>query len=260
MPSTPADRTPGLLRRAALIGGCAIAAALAPAAPAAAQATQPAAGAAATAPSADVERFPEPSVYPIAWEVRFRAATPRRIVVQLAGQPTPLAYWYLTYSAVNRGDKEVQFEPEFTLSVQVDGRPKMIAGNRAIPGEVFEAIKRREGNPLLISPRKISVDPLNPGEEQSRDGVAIWEEPTQKLGTFSVFVAGLSGEQVTLRKAGDRFVKVDPAKGADELKDVKEEDRVTLRKQLQLTYQVLGDERAAGNAPIVKKGEKWVMR
>jgi hypothetical protein len=213
---------------------------------------------AAPAGAADdtVARHPEPALYQASWELKFRHTAPKRIVVQSVASKNPVAYWYITYTVTNLGEKEEDFQPEFDL-IAADG--KVYRGNRAIAGDVFEAVRRAEGNPLLISPRKVG-GLINVGPEQARDSVAIWEEPARKMGTFSIYVAGLSGESVTMKKVGDRFVPVDPKKAADELKDVKDEDRLTLRKQLQLTYSVLGDETNVGNAPVVKKAEKYVMR
>ena len=44
--------------------------------------------------------FPEPSPYPISWELKFEYSKPKRIVVQLPG-PGPKAFWYITYSVMN---------------------------------------------------------------------------------------------------------------------------------------------------------------
>jgi len=200
--------------------------------------------------------YPEPSQFRTSWELKLKYTAPKRIIVQLPNQQHPTAYWYMTYTVINRGDKEVDFQPEFEL-VTEDG--KVYRANRTIPNEVFEDIKKKEGNRLLISPRKVT-GLINPGEEQARDSVAIWEEPQRKMGSFSIFVSGLSGETMTMKKVGDKYVAVDQAKAAEELKDVKEEDRLILSKQLHLRFQVLGDDKNVGQDPITEKPSKWVMR
>lgn len=203
-----------------------------------------------------VERHPEPALYQASWELKFRHTAPKRIVVNSAANKNPVAYWYITYTVSNLGNKEQDFQPDFDL---IASNGKVYHGNRAIPNDVFEAVRRAEANPLLMSPRKVA-GMINVGAEQGRDSVAIWEEPQRKMGTFSIYVAGLSGETVTMKKAGDKFVRIDPKKAAEELKDVKDEDRVDLRKQLQITYSVLGDDTNVGQAPVQKKAEKYVMR
>ena len=95
---------------------------------------------------------------------------------------------------------------------------------------------------------KIEGD-IQPGEDLARDGVAIWPEPMQRMGTFSIFVGGLTGEYVILKKSGDQWVPINPKNSAAELKGVDEKDLKTLRKTLQLTYQVAGDEIRPGTRP-----------
>lgn len=206
--------------------------------------------------TAQTARFPEPSFYPISWELNFKHSDPKRIVVRVPGDATPKAYWYITYTVTNNGNDIVEFDPVFEL-IADDG--KFHRANRAIPSDVFEAIKKKEGNKLLESPKQI-VGSVKPGREQARDGVAIWPEPLKEMGTFTIFAAGLSGETVIMKKVGNQYVAVDPKKAAEELKDVKDEDRLLLTKQYQVTYRVLGDEQVPGVDPIEKKGSKWVMR
>ena len=203
-----------------------------------------------------VARYPEPAFYPISWELNFRHATPKRIVVRAPGDLTPVGYWYMTYTVSNAGNDSVEFDPVFEMLAD---NGKTYRANRAVPNEVFEAIKKKEGNKLLESPKQIAGI-IKPGQEQAKDGVAIWPEPLKEMGTFSIFAAGLSGETVIMKKVGVQYVAVDPKKAAEDLKDVKEEDRLLLRKQYSVTYRILGDDQVPGVDPIEKKGSKWVMR
>jgi hypothetical protein len=68
------------------------------------------------------------------------------------------------------------------------------------------------------------------------------------MGTFSIYVGGLSGESVMLKDEKGEAVKDKDGKP------------VILRKTLEITYQVRGDEMYPGEDPIVPKGEQWVMR
>ena len=89
---------------------------------------------------------------------------------------------------------------------------------------------------------------LRLGEDQSKDGVAIWEEPTPRLGKFSIFVGGLSGEAVNLKN--DKGEQVETA----------DDKPVILRKTLQLNYHVAGDEFYPGEDQVNENAEEWVMR
>jgi len=203
--------------------------------------------------------YPKPSPYPRTWELKFEHGTPKRVVVQPPNSVVPKAYWYMTYTVTNPTDKPIEFTPSFQLLSQNSKSFEPVRSDLAIPPVVFQTIFNREGNKFLENHHKIQGT-LNPGEEQARDGVAIWPEPQTRMGKFDVFVGGLSGEYTILKKKEGRFAPIDLKKAAEELKGVPEADRLTLRKTLQLTFQVPGDEVRPGEDPVLKKGQKWVMR
>jgi hypothetical protein len=157
-------------------------------------------------------------------------------VVEVPGRG-PQAYWYLTYTVTNRTDREQLFMPVFELLTH-DGN--VYRSDRGVPAVVFDRIKQREKKPLLEPFHQIAGT-LLVGEDQARDGVAIWPEPAGKMGRFSIFVEGLSGETATV-KLGDQDV--------------------ILRKQLQLNYHIRGDEVYRGEDPVAaaETAQTWVMR
>jgi len=202
-------------------------------------------------PSARSADYPEPSPYPISWELTIEYKTPQRIVVNIPGQVTPKAYWYMTYTVTNEGEETQTFLPQFDMLTQ-DG--KLHRAHKNVPQEVFQAIKNREHNSLLLPPTKVGGE-LRPGVDQARDSVAVWEEPAKDLDVFRIFIAGLSGE----------FVELKDDKGTV-LKDAKGEPLI-LRKTLQLTYHTNGDEVYPGEDPVQegegrigKNPKTWVMR
>ena len=199
--------------------------------------------------------YPEPSPYPIAWELKFDHSKPKRIVVQIPGQG-PRAFWYVTYTVTNETTEDQTFLPVFEMLTR-DG--KIIRSDKGVTIQVFDAIKRKEANRFLLPSAKIG-GVLRVGEDQARDGVAIWPEPMAEMGTFSIFVSGLSGETVTLKMVDGKPVKVKPENTSTELKGVKPEDVVILRKTLQLNHVIYGDERFPGLDEVNVKPELWVMR
>ncbi len=201
-----------------------------------------------SAPAAD---YPEPSPYPTTWEITLDYKTPRRIVVNIPGTATPKAYWYMPYSITNEGEETQTFLPQFDLLTE-DGKLHR-AGNN-VPRLVFDAIRGRERSNLMLPPTQAGGE-LRPGVDQARDSVAAWEEPSKDMGTFKIFVGGLSGE----------FVELKDDKGAL-LKDAKGEP-IIVRKTLQLTYSTNGDEVFPGEDPvhegegrISRNAKTWVMR
>ena len=187
--------------------------------------------------------YPKPSPYPISWELKFQHDMPKRVVVNVPGSgPTP--YWYMTYTVTNNTDQERTFLPFFEL-VTKDG--KVVRSDRNIPAIVFNAIKAREKKQLLEPFTKIGGEILL-GEDQAKDGVAIWEEPTARMGQFSIYCGNLSGEAVHLKDEAGQPVK--DAEGKP----------IILRKTLQLNYLIRGDDVYPGEDDVNENPEEWVMR
>ncbi len=187
--------------------------------------------------------FPEPSKYPISWELKFHHSIPKRVVVNLPDKGA-VAYWYITYNVANLTDTEQQFLPTFEM-VTSDG--KVIGSDFAIPDKVFEKIKSAEGNNLLERMPGIS-GPIRIGEDQSKDGVAIWQEPASRMGNFQIFVEGLSGEAVELKDADGK-----PQLDADG-------NPMFLHKTLEMDFSIYGDELYPDKDEVHAKDERWVMR
>ena len=75
---------------------------------------------------------------------------------------------------------------------------KIVRARKDIPKAVFDKIRSIERNNLMVPPTKVGGE-LQPGVDQARDSVAVWEEPDRDMGTFRIFVGGLSGEFVELK-------------------------------------------------------------
>ena len=188
--------------------------------------------------------FPEPSRTPVSWELKFEPATPKRIVVQVPGESAPKAYWYVTYTVTNNTDADQNFLPSFEW---VTKEGKIVRSDKGVPNAVFEKIKATTRNKLLENNVKIGGT-LRQGEDQAKDGVAIWEETDPRLGDFSIFVGGLSGENVQLTDSSGKTMTDEAGKP------------VLLFKTLELDYRLAGDAVYAGNDLLIKREQKWVMR
>ena len=183
-------------------------------------------------------KTPEPSIYAIAWQLDFKHGSPKRVVVGTD------AYWYLTYTVANNTGDEQIFRPDFQM---LTNEGKVIKSDRAIPAEVFDKIKGVEGNRLLQPLAKVAGS-LRQGVDQAKDGVAIWPETTPRMGSFKIFIGGLSGEYVILNDDDGK-----PIMGPDNIP-------VMLRKTLEIDYQIYGDEFYPGRDDVHQLAEKWIMR
>jgi hypothetical protein len=198
--------------------------------------------------AASAHAFPKPSPYPISWELKFDYSTPKRIVVRPKGADAPQAYWYMTFTVTNNSGEERKFLPRFEM-ITNDG--EVLRSDNKIPQDIIESIRQAERNRHL-EPVHALAGTLRIGEDQAREGVAIWKEPDPKMGRFSIFVTGLSGEAVILTgKDGKPEEKTD----ADGKKSP-----VILFKTLRIDYHVPGDEKFPGNDVVDLAGQEWVMR
>ena len=197
------------------------------------------------------QAYPKPSVVPNSWELRFTHSMPKRIIVTAPGTNTPVAYWYMTFSFTNLTDSEQPLLPSFEM-VTKDGT--QLRSDRDIPEAAFDSIKKRERNKALEPMDKIGGRILI-GEDQAREGVAIWREPSLRMGTFQIFVGGISGESIFLKDGEEVKVK-DWTKVSDE----ERKSYKTMRKTLQMVYQIAGDEIKPSEDKVLDKGEEWLMR
>ena len=191
-----------------------------------------------SAHSVQAGKYPQPSIYPISWQLDFKHGMPKRIVVGNQG------YWYMTYTVTNKTGQEQIWAPTFEM---VDNDGKIVKAGHGVDPSAFDKIQSIEKNRFLL-PTNQAVGDLHQGDDQAKDSVAIWKEPNPRMGTFKIFVTGLSGEVVVLKD--------------DDGKEVKGPDGtpVLLRKTLELTYAVYGDEYYPQRHEVHQLGETWVMR
>jgi hypothetical protein len=196
--------------------------------------------------------YPQPSPFPVSWELKFQHSLPKRIVVTLPGDAAPTAFWYVTYSVLNQSDQLTNYNPDFDkervfypLFIMRTQDGKLLPANDGIHPLVYDAIKSFERIKYLEDPTQMGGRILL-GEDQVRESVAIWKEPTQRMGSFQIFASGMWGE-TALAKDSD----------GNPLKDAKG-DPIVLHKTLDMSYHVDGD--ATHFAPVRSVSEKFVMR
>lgn len=189
--------------------------------------------------------YPEPSIYPVAWEFDFDYRTPQRMVIDgRDGQPQ--AYYYMVYTVTNDTDEERLFLPVIEM-LAADGR--IIEANRGVPNfmTVFNRINEQVRS-LNLTPPQDMFGTLRVGEDQAKSSVAIWQEPKAEMGTFHIFIGGLSGETATLEGSHGQPLKDEDGRP------------IVLRKTRQLTFKVRGDEVAPERDTVVEVDDDWVMR
>ncbi len=210
----------------------------------------------------DVGTGPQPSARPVSWELELKFLDPRRIEVQLPGADRPEVYWYLVYTVTNPGRRAERFFPMFQI---VTEDLQVFDTDLGISPLVFEAIRERHRitHKYLVEPTKV-IGALLSGDDNARESVAIWRNIDLTLNSFSVYVAGLSGETQFLPNPG-----YDP--GRPETEKVTGPDgrsrevlanpqQFTLRKTLEIRYTLPGSPAARPDVMPERGVARWIMR
>jgi len=179
---------------------------------------------------------PEPSVTDQSWRLDFTYQTPDAVLVEQA-DGDPQWYWYLPYKITNNTEKKRLFVPDFTI---MDNTGRVVQAGHDVSPRAFKKIKKKLNNPLLRSPASVAGMVLT-GEDHAKESVAIWPASNKNVDSFRVFVGGLSGESVTIRKSGS-------------------EERVTLYRTLMLRYKTPGNFKTPEHQTVKFDTEDWVMR
>ena len=214
-----------------------------------AQTGQPPKPGAATRPSPR----PQPSIVPVSWQLEFDFKDPKPIILMLPGEKRPQTFWYMLFEVSNKTPTDQIFVPSFVM--YTDSGHVQPAGKK-VPTSVFRAILKRHNNPLLVNMVTISGRLLQ-GEDNAKEGVAIWPDFDPRSRQFDIFIGGLSGERAKVKLPAPIVVTETDDDG--KVKKVTKTE-IVLSKTLHLQYKLVGEAAArAENKPKLELKE-WVMR
>ncbi len=180
--------------------------------------------------------YPEPAIVSPSWSLDVQVQSPAAISIEDVDGSIRW-FWYVSYKVVNPTNEDLLFIPEITIANDLG---QIITAGENVPPTVFPAIKKRLGNPLLLSPIQV-VGKLLQGKDFAREGVAIWPAPEGDVDAFSVFIAGLNGETQNI---------ANPLTG----------ESVLVRRTLMLDYKSPGNFARPQDQPIIEAGRREVMR
>lgn len=196
---------------------------------------------------------PQPADIPVDWELDFKFKDIQAVRLQVPGEKSPRTFWFLTYTVTNRTGQEQVFIPEFSLYTRTG---ELIPAGRNVPEFVFNSLRQMLNNPLLKDIASMSGKILQ-GEDNAKDGVAVWPDFDPQAGTIDIFIGGLSGETKEIPLPTP--VKVQRPDNSGKLVDAVKTSLV-LSKTLQLTYQVPGEAQNRPRAAVRLVEKKWIMR
>lgn len=196
---------------------------------------------------------PQPSDSPVSWELDITLDAPRAIDVVLPGQTTAQRFWFLRYTVTNRTDEDRIFVPDSVLYTDTG---QVLRGGSRVPSAVFRAIQQLYNDPLLQDMSGMTGKILQ-GEDNAKDGVAIWTDFDPKAGAFDIFMGGLSGETAEIKLPKPiQVVEID-AKGNEKLV---EKESVILSKTMHLSYSIPGEAAVRSHTEPKLLRQEWVMR
>ncbi|MCB9851944.1 MAG: hypothetical protein H6819_02520 [Phycisphaerales bacterium] len=205
---------------------------------------------------------PEPSPTPVTWELQFSSTRPERISV--SGR----TYWYVLYTVTNNTPEDVPLHLEIVRVEEIESevpadkakqesqKASKITVTPSIVGldrGVFDAIKRRheKTHPFLVHPVD-AISTLRQGDDNAITSVAVFPEMDPRVSSFTIYVGGLSGEQI---------VRVNPLFDAKKPANEETNPRVfVMRKTLAMPYTLPGDTRTRKTATPKLGLMEWVMR
>jgi hypothetical protein len=207
---------------------------------------------------------PKPAEIPTHWQLDITYHPPKAIAVTLPGRSMPQVFWYVRYTVTNNTAEEIVFAPNFVLYTDTG---EIHQAGKNVPTPVFDAIKKLYNAPLMRDVTTITGRILR-GENNAKDGVAIWPDFDPKSGDIDIFIGGLSGETVECELPEENFIEATETDGFGNQRTVRK-TTMLFSKTLQLRFAVPGEAASRLEATVrqvdvpdkEKSGkEQWVMR
>lgn len=183
---------------------------------------------------------PEPDPVPRRWQLDFTPGALRTVTLTLA-DGSVRSFAYMTYKVVNNTGQDLLFAPSLELSTD---EGSLIRAGREVPAEATRRILESLQNPFLQDQISV-VGPLLQGEENAREGLAVWLLPDVSVAELTVYIAGLSGET--------RAIETRDAKTG-------ETNRTLLRKTMMIRYFGPGEVDPASGNEISRADDRWILR
>jgi len=151
-------------------------------------------------------------------------------------------YFFLTYLVTNHTGDDRLFAPHLELGAD-DG--SLVTSGLDVPPEATRAILRELQNPFLEDQISI-IGKIQQGEENAREGLAVWPITDYMVDEVVVYAAGFSGETDVL-----------------EWKDPESDEpiKVILRKTYEMRYTTPGQIDPGDPHPLpLSEPPRWIMR
>jgi len=191
---------------------------------------------------------------PLTWQFDFEPlGSLKPLFVRLPGEKTARTFWYLRYRITNRTGEDRAYVPSFDLCTNTG---QLFSDRSFVPKGIFDEIQALYNDPLLKDIPGMTGKLLE-GEDNAKDGVAIWPDFDPKAGQVEIYVGGLSGDQRILKLP--REVEVTRKMPDGKVATIRTE-QVVLDRTLVLLYDVPGEAAARHTTPTRLVKDTWIMR
>ncbi len=217
---------------------------------------------------------PEPSPAPVTWELKLDPTPPMRITVDVGKGPQ--TFWYLLYTVTNNTGEDVDFHPEIVRVNEIESEapaeqavsqpatapkitvdPAIVGVHPAVFKKIQEAHKRT--HPFLKQPVD-AIGKLLQGKDNAVTSVAVFSDLDPRVSQFTIYITGLSGEQITKPNPLYDPKKAGEAKKPDDKGGEANAKFFVLRKTLAMPYTLPGDPKTRRTAEPKLGKMGWVMR
>jgi len=190
---------------------------------------------------------PEPAIVPAPgqWTLNMEYTNPQQITLLRGPDNRPVNFWYTIITITNNTGDDVDFYPKCDL--MTDSYQITPAGKFVSPA-LFDRIKNRHKSiyPFLERLNNAGSKILQ-GEDNTKDIAVIWPDFDTQAKNVRLFITGLSNETVVV----DHPISTD-----EDGKPL----QIFLRKTLELSYSLRGDQALRSNASFAFQGKRWIMR
>jgi len=190
---------------------------------------------------------PEPAIVPAPgqWTLNTEFTHPQQITLLRGSDNKKVNFWYTIITLTNNTGNDVDFYPKCDLMTDSF---QIIPAGKFVSTMLFDQIKRRHKSKYpFLEPLNSSGIKILQGEDNTKDIAVIWPDFDPKAKNLQLFITGLSNETVA----------VDHPVSKDQMgKPVK----VFLRKTLELSYSLKGDQALRTNGSFAYQGKRWIMR
>jgi len=190
---------------------------------------------------------PEPAIVPAAgqWTLNMEYTNPQQITLLRGPDNKPAHFWYTIITLTNNSGDDVDFYPKCDLMTDSF---QIIPAGKFVSPTLFSQIKNRHKSIYpFLEPLNNAGSKILQGEDNTKDIAVIWPDFDTQARNIRLFITGLSNETVVV----DHPVSTD-ADGKPL--------QVFLRKTLELSYSLKGDQALRSNASFAFQGKRWIMR